>query len=146
MIVSMYPNQVQQRTRIIAVSLVISLAMACGFILYVIVDPQLLIQVLRYRESTVLSLIPLRDRGAILVLASWRWVFRFVAIVTFTSGTCSWLLFPQEKADHAESHIAAPWTVRVKRLDLVGIGLIMSSLLMLNLGLTSKQPLLPSKE
>lgn len=81
-----------------------------------------------------------------LVLASWRWIFRFIAIITFTCGASSWLLLPLQRAIEAEPHIATPWTEKVRRLDLVGVGLIIASLLLLNLGLTSEYRLLRLRE
>lgn len=81
------------------------------------------------------------NRGGVLTLAHWRWIFRFLACMACASAAFGWILMP--RAVRPRSNIQLPprsIVELVKRFDLLGVVLIMAALLLFNLGLTSKSP------
>ncbi|KAI5454811.1 hypothetical protein NCC49_003693 [Naganishia albida] len=110
MIVKLYPNRQEQQTRLIGISVILALGAASGFFL-----------------------------GALLSLAHWRWIFRFLACTSFAGATAGWLLLPKApNLQHSTS--TSRLTVignLLRRLDLFGVVLVMSALLLFNLALTS---------
>jgi MFS family permease len=71
--------------------------------------------------------------GGLFELASWKWLFRFMAILAFASAGVGALLLPWKM----ERHIAHSEFSKLQRLDLVGVFLMTGSLLLFILGLTS---------
>ncbi|KAJ9092363.1 hypothetical protein QFC21_006864 [Naganishia friedmannii] len=71
--------------------------------------------------------------GGVFELASWRWLFRFMAILAFASAGIGALIMPWKM----ERHVAANKFSKLQRLDLVGVFLMTAALLLFILGLTS---------
>ncbi|KAJ9114008.1 hypothetical protein QFC22_005826 [Naganishia vaughanmartiniae] len=71
--------------------------------------------------------------GGLFELASWRWLFRFMAILAFASAGVGALIMPWKM----ERHIAANKFSKLQRLDLFGVFLMTAALLLFILGLTS---------
>lgn len=79
------------------------------------------------------------DRGALLELASWRWIFRFLACVSLALAVPGYLLFPRNTSatSSAESLYPVKFVEILKTLDPIGVVTIMACLLLFNLALTS---------
>ncbi len=73
------------------------------------------------------------SRGGLFELASWRWLFRFLAIVALLSAGLGFLMMPKAKTPKKESEFS-----KLERLDIVGVGLLTGCLLLFILGLTSQ--------
>jgi hypothetical protein len=73
------------------------------------------------------------SRGGLFELASWKWLFRFMAILAFASAGVGALLLPWKMG----KHVADSQFSKMQRLDLVGVFLMTGSLLLFILGLTS---------
>ncbi|KAJ9092463.1 hypothetical protein QFC20_007350 [Naganishia adeliensis] len=71
--------------------------------------------------------------GGLFELASWKWLFRFMAILAFASAAVGALLLPWKMG----KHVAHSKYSKFQRLDLVGVFLMTGSLLLFILGLTS---------
>lgn len=76
-------------------------------------------------------------------MAGWRWIFRFLACITLACAVTGWLLFPST-SNRALSPTAGSFRHGkrlefLRRLDFVGVVLIMACLLLFNLALTGKQ-------
>ncbi len=70
--------------------------------------------------------------GGVFQLASWRWLFRFLAIIALAAALTGFLFMPKAVTAKNESEYT-----KFQQLDLVGVLLMVSCLLLFILGLTS---------
>jgi hypothetical protein len=67
------------------------------------------------------------------MLSSYRWFFRLMAIICLTFGVATLILLPIQPSDYSKSGDKTP---RWKRLDIVGVLILMGALICFVLGLT----------
>lgn len=132
MIVHLFPDKQEQQSRLIGISVVFTLGCASAFCLSVL-SRLMFIPYPADESSRECS-------GALLTLAHWRWIFRFSACISAVGASVGWLLLPKAiraKQAGSISRNTAAWKV-IKRLDVVGVVLVMGALLLFSLALTSK--------
>ncbi|WVR08470.1 hypothetical protein IAU60_005525 [Kwoniella sp. DSM 27419] len=73
--------------------------------------------------------------AGVFMLSSWRWYFRFITIIIAPFSVLAWFLLPTTEA------VAQDLGKRdkIKRMDLVGVGLMVASLILFILGFTQTE-------
>ncbi|EIW69864.1 hypothetical protein TREMEDRAFT_68333 [Tremella mesenterica DSM 1558] len=70
--------------------------------------------------------------GGVFLLASWRWYFRFITIIIAPFAAAAWFLMPRTSAVAEDLPGSEKW----KRMDLVGVSLLIAILVLFILGFT----------
>ena len=70
--------------------------------------------------------------AGVFLLASWRWYFRFITIITAPFATLAWFLMPKVNAVAED----LPGTEKWKRMDLGGVFILVAGLILFILGFT----------
>ena len=70
--------------------------------------------------------------AGVFLLASWRWYFRFITIIIAPFAAAAWFLMPKTTAVAEDLPGAEKW----KRMDLVGVFILIACLIMFILGFT----------
>ncbi|OWZ61109.1 hypothetical protein AYX15_06663, partial [Cryptococcus neoformans] len=70
--------------------------------------------------------------AGVFLLASWRWYFRFITIIIAPFSVLAWFLMPQTEATAED----LPGAAKLKRMDIVGVLLLIACLVLFILGFT----------